>query len=319
MISVIIPFLNMKRFLPEAVESVRRQSYPDWELILVDDGSDDGGAEFAEETAGRDPQRVRALLPSTNSRHGASAARNRGLQAARGEQIAFLDADDIWLEDKLERQMGILHDAPEAAMTFARVHYFFDDPAEGKGWDQPFAPLQDRVYHPPELTVAFLRDANIYPCPTATLIRRSALLDVGGFEERFRKVRTDLAVWAKLSLRFPIRADSGFAARYRQHGKSSVAQMFSDPEAHRRNEMAFWTWLLEYLHPLTADVRREPEDLAWRHLLRLIMAEETEGRKMNAVAWRLAVLRRIWRYPAFRREGRWFRLLLPSGAGGNAL
>jgi len=314
MISVIIPFLNMQRFLTEAVDSVYRQTYLDWELILVDDGSDDGGADLALKFAERDPQRVRALLPSENISHGASAARNRGLRAARGEYIAFLDADDIWLEDKLERQSKVLRDVPEAAMTFARVHYFFDNPEEGTGWDQPFAPLQDRVYNPPELTVAFLRDTNIYPCPAATLIRRTALVETGGFEEQFRKVRTDLAVWAKLSLKFPIHADSGFAARYRQHGQSSVAQMFGDPEAHRRNEMAFWTWLVEYLDPLPSTVRRDPESVVCRRLLRLILADVTGEESMNPVLWRLAVLRRIWRFPAFRREGRWFRLLFPGGA-----
>jgi glycosyltransferase involved in cell wall biosynthesis len=316
MISVIVPFLNMRRFLPDAVDSVYRQTLSDWELLLVDDGSDDGGADLALEIAGRDPKRVRVLLPDTSSARGASAARNRGLRVAQGEYIAFLDADDIWLPDKLERQQVLLEESPAAAMTFARVHYFFENPEEGGGWDQPFAPLQDRVYPPPELTVAFLRDANIYPCPTATLIRRSALIEVGGFEERFRKVRTDLAVWAKLSLHFPVRADSGFAARYRQHGQSSVAQMFGDPEAHRRNEREFWSWLLGYLDPLPAGLRREPEDLVCRQVLRLILAEVTQGKKKNPLAWRVAVLRRVRRYPAFRREARWIRMLAPNGMQG---
>jgi glycosyltransferase involved in cell wall biosynthesis len=311
-ISVIIPFLNMRRFLTDAVESVYAQTISEWEILLVDDGSTDGSAEAALEYARRDPARVRALLPGPADGHGASAARNRGLREARADRIAFLDADDIWLPEKLERQTRILAEAPDAAMTFARVRYFFDDPQEGSGWDQPFAPLEDRIYHPPELTVAFLRDANIYPCPTATLIRRSALSEVGGFEERFRKVRTDLAVWSKLSLRFPVRADSGFVARYRQHGQSSVAQMFGDPEAHRRNEMEFWSWLLDYLNPMPANLRREPEELVCAQVLRLTLAEVTGGRKMNAFTWRWKVLRRLGRHPAFRREGRWIRMLLPA-------
>jgi glycosyltransferase involved in cell wall biosynthesis len=314
MITVIVPFLNMRRFLPDAVDSVRRQTHADWELLLVDDGSDDGGAEYALAAAAEDPQRVRVLLPSPTSAHGASAARNRGLRVSRGEYIAFLDADDIWLPDKLERQLAILSDSPDAAMTFARVHYFFDNPEEGAGWDQPFAPLEDRVYHPPELTTAFLRDSNIYPCPTATLIRRAALAEVGGFEERFRKVRTDLAVWAKLSLRFPVRADSGFAARYRQHGQSSVAQLFGNPEANRKNEMEFWTWLLEYLDPFPPAIRREPEDLVCRRVLRMILAEISAGKRMNPVVWRWTALRRIWGYPAFHRHGRWLEMLAHRGA-----
>ncbi len=313
-ISVIIPFLNMRRFLADAVESVYAQTLSDWEILLVDDGSEDGGAEAAVEYARRDPQRVRALLPEPADPHGASAVRNRGLREARGEFIAFLDADDIWLPEKLDRQKKILDDSPRAAMAFARVHYFFDNPAEGKGWDQPFAPLEDRIYDPPELTVAFLRDANVYPCPTATLIRRSALVSVGGFEERFRKVRTDLAVWSKLSLNYPVCADSSFAARYRQHGQSSVAQLFNDPVAHRKNEMEFWSWLLGYLEHFPEKIRREPEDLVCRQVLRITMSEMSGGREMNPVVWRWAILRRIGQYPAFRRDARWLRILLHRGA-----
>ncbi len=313
-ISVIIPFLNMRRFLAYAVESVYAQTISDWETILVDDGSEDGSAELALEYARRDPTRVRPLLPEASDARGASAARNRGLREARGEYIAFLDADDIWLPEKLERQKKILEEAPEAAMTFARVRYFFDDPKEGTGWDQPFAPLEDRIYRPPELTVAFLRDANIYPCPTATLIRHSALNEVGGFEERFRKVRTDMAVWAKLSLRYPVRADSAFVARYRQHGQSSVAKLFSDPEALRKNEMEFWSWLLDYLNALPGKLRREPEGLVCRQMLRLILADVTQGKSMNAFVWRWFVLRRIWKHPAFRREARWLQILLHRGS-----
>ncbi|MBN2084361.1 MAG: glycosyltransferase family 2 protein [Anaerolineales bacterium] len=313
-ISVIIPFLNMRRFLADAVESVYAQTVSDWEILLVDDGSDDGGAEAAQEYARRDPARVHALLPGPDDAHGASAARNRGLRIARGEYIGFLDADDIWLPDKLERQYKVLEESPRSAMTFARVHYFFDNPAEGEGWDQPFAPLEDRIYDPPELTVAFLRDANIYPCPTATLIRRSALLSAGGFEERFRKVRTDMAVWAKLSLNFPVRADSAFVARYRQHGQSSVALLFSDPAAHQKNELEFWSWLLGYLDRFPDSIRREPEALTCRQVLRLIQADVTKGKSMGALAWRRAVLPRVLRFPAFRREARWLRMLLPRGS-----
>jgi glycosyltransferase involved in cell wall biosynthesis len=314
MISVIIPFRNMRRFLPEAVESVYRQTVSDWELLLIDDGSDDGGEALALEIAGRDPNRVRVLLPAPSSANGASAARNRGLRIARGEYIAFLDADDIWLPDKLERQRNLLAKAPKAAMTFARVRYFFDNPDEGSGRDQPFAPLEDRIYHPPELTVAFLRDADIYPCPTATLIRRSALNETGGFEERFRKVRTDMAVWAKLSLNFPVLADSGFVARYRQHGQSSVAKLFGDEDAYRKNELEFWGWLLDYLDGFPSGIRRESELIASRKMLRLTMADVAKGKRWNAFTWRRAVLRRVWRYAAFRREARWLRLLLPRGS-----
>jgi glycosyltransferase involved in cell wall biosynthesis len=313
-VSVIIPFLNMRRFLPEAVDSVRAQTETDWEIILVDDGSDDGGEELARSYARGDPSRIRALPLPGQSARGASAARNRGLKDARGEYIAFLDADDIWLPDKLGRQKKILREHPEAAMTFARVHYFNDGPPQGEERDQPFAPLRERVYMPPELTVEFLRDADIYPCPTATLIRRCALREVGGFEEQFRKVRTDLAVWVKLSMNYPVYADSAVVARYRQHGVSSVAEVFGDPDLYHRNEVAFWDWLLRYLGGFPAAVRREPESLGCRKMFRLILAEVMQSGKQDALSWRWKVLRRAWRYPAFRREGRWIRMLMPGGS-----
>ena len=313
-ISVIIPVLNMRRFLADAVESVYAQTLPDWELILADDGSDDGSAELELDYASRDPARIRVLAAQDSDIHGASATRNRGLKIARGEFIAFLDADDIWLPEKLEHQRNRLAEHPNAAMTFARVHYFFENPAEGAGWDQAFGPLADRVYLPPELTVEFLRNADIYPCPTATLIRRSALLEAGGFEERFRKVRTDLAVWVKLSLSFPVDADPAFVARYRQHGQSSVARMFGDPGAYQKNELDFWTWLLQYFDGLPAEIRRQPESLACQKVFRLILAEVMQGRRRNPFAWRWEMVRRTWKYPAFRRNARGLRMLAPGAA-----
>jgi glycosyltransferase involved in cell wall biosynthesis len=312
-VSVIIPVLNMRRYLPDALDSVYAQTSDDWAILLVDDGSDDGSLDLEREYVRRDPARVQILASGPSDSHGASAARNRGLRVARCEFIAFLDADDIWLPDKLERQRKLLIDNPETSMTFARVHYFFENPAEGAGWDQAFVPLEARTYHPPELTMEFLRNADIYPCPTATLIRRSALMEVGGFEERFRKVRTDLAVWVKLSLHFPVRADSAFVARYRQHGQSSVARMFSDPDAYRRNETDFWGWMLEYLDSLPAGIRLQPESLACRQMFRLILAEVMQGKRRNPLAWRWAVLQRAWQYPAFHRAARWFRMLRPGG------
>jgi glycosyltransferase involved in cell wall biosynthesis len=315
-VSVIIPFLNMRRFLADAVESVYAQTAGDWELILVDDGSDDGSVELAKEYMQRDPSRVTLLESAGEGARGASAARNRGLRIARGEYIAFLDADDIWLPEKLAHQKSLLTDYPGAAMTFARVHYFFEDPSEGAGWDQAFAPLENRMYRPPELTLEFLRNSDIYPCPTATLIRSAALAEVGGFEERFRKVRTDLAVWVKLSANFPIVADSAFVARYRQHGQSSVARMFSDPDAYQKNELDFWGWLLSYFEDLPAKIRTRLEPLTIRKVYRLILADVMQGRRRNPVAWRWAVLRRVWRFPVFRRNAGWLRMLLPGRGGG---
>jgi glycosyltransferase involved in cell wall biosynthesis len=286
-VSVIIPFLNMRAHLPAAVDSARAQAAAEWELILVDDGSGDGGAEWAAELARSDPDRIRFLAPAPGEARGASAARNRGLRAARGEYIAFLDADDVWLPGKTERQLGILRANPAAAMTFARVRYFHDPASDGPEWDQPYRPLREGSYEPPGLTLAFLADDNIYPCPSATLIRRSALREVGGFEERFSKVRTDLA-------------------------GSSVAAVFGDPDAKRKTDLAFLEWLLEWIDGLPAHRRPELRRAAAEKMFRLLLPDILKSPPKSAWQWRRDMLKRMWRYPAFRTELCWLRRLVPG-------
>ena len=106
-VSVIIPVYNGEAFLAEAVESVQRQAYQPLELIIVDDGSTDGTAEVAANLPGH----VRYVCQPN---HGAPAARNKGLKMARGNVIAFLDADDLWHENKLALQLARLASNPSA-------------------------------------------------------------------------------------------------------------------------------------------------------------------------------------------------------------
>ena len=98
-ISVITPVYQGETLLPDCVESVRRQIFSDWELLLIDDGSTDNSRTLCEQYAAEDP-RIRVLIQPQNM--GVSAARNRGLQEARGRRIAFLDADDRYVPETLE-------------------------------------------------------------------------------------------------------------------------------------------------------------------------------------------------------------------------
>ena len=100
LVSIITPVFNAEEFLPEALRSVQSQTLCDWEHILVDDGSTDGSFELIEEAAAAD-SRVRLLR--TRERCGPAKARNQGLECARGKYVAFLDADDLWLPEKLEK------------------------------------------------------------------------------------------------------------------------------------------------------------------------------------------------------------------------
>lgn len=117
-VSVIIPCFNHGRFLPSAAASVLAQTLTDLELIIVDDGSTD---ETPAVMAGLDDARVRTL---TTPNRGVSAARNAGLDLARGEFIAFLDADDVWEPDKLARQVAIMDAEPEVTLVFTDLRRF---------------------------------------------------------------------------------------------------------------------------------------------------------------------------------------------------
>src|SRR4051812_27035882 len=108
LVSVITIFLDGERFLAEAVDSLLAQTYADWELLLVDDGSSDGSTAIARAYAAGRPERIRYLEHEGHANLGMSASRNLGLQHARGEYVAFLDADDVYRPEKLERQVALL-------------------------------------------------------------------------------------------------------------------------------------------------------------------------------------------------------------------
>src|SRR5262245_33392805 len=107
LVSVVTNFLNAAPYLRESIDSVIAQSHAGWELLLVDDGSDDGSTGIARRAAGRDPARCRFLEHPGHQNRGASAARNLGIAHARGEFVAFLDADDVWLPDRLARSVAL--------------------------------------------------------------------------------------------------------------------------------------------------------------------------------------------------------------------
>jgi glycosyltransferase involved in cell wall biosynthesis len=112
LVSVLVPVHNDGGFLPETVKSVLAQSCPDFELIVVDDGSTDGGTAFLAAIADK---RLRVI---TQDQQGAPAALNTGLAAARGEFIAFLDHDDLWLPDKLQAHLDCFRAHADADLTF---------------------------------------------------------------------------------------------------------------------------------------------------------------------------------------------------------
>ncbi|HSA55609.1 MAG TPA: glycosyltransferase [Gemmatimonadaceae bacterium] len=127
-VSVVVPCYNAERYLAEALGSIVSQSPPPLEVLVIDDGSADGSAAIAE---GFSPH-VRCVRQENL---GISAARNRGLALARGELIAFLDADDVWLPGSLARRLALLDAAPEVEGVSGLVESFIspDLPPERRG------------------------------------------------------------------------------------------------------------------------------------------------------------------------------------------
>jgi glycosyltransferase involved in cell wall biosynthesis len=120
LVSSIIAFKNSEKFLEEAVESVIAQTYDNWELLLVDDGSTDSSTAIALRYAEQSPETVHYLEHAGHQNLGAAASRNLGFRYARGEYVALLDSDDVWLPHKLEDQVAILDSHPEAGMVFGQ-------------------------------------------------------------------------------------------------------------------------------------------------------------------------------------------------------
>src|SRR5436309_13798317 len=123
LVSVVIIFWNVNGFLKEAVDSLFAQTYHNWELLLVDDGSTDGSTTIARSYLDRHPRRVRYLEHAGHANCGMSASRNLGIRNARGAYIAFLDADDVWFSNILEEQIVILEAHPEAAMVYGPIQW----------------------------------------------------------------------------------------------------------------------------------------------------------------------------------------------------
>lgn len=123
-VSVIMPAYNAEKTVVEAVESVLNQTYKDFELIVINDCSKDKTADVLEKIAVKDA-RVRVLHNRENS--GVSATRNYGVSEAQGEWIAFLDSDDMWRSDKLEKQIEVVKSHPEAVLSYTASSFIFAD------------------------------------------------------------------------------------------------------------------------------------------------------------------------------------------------
>ncbi len=163
LVSVIIPVYNCDRYLAQAIESVLAQTYQPIEIIVVDDGSTDNTSEVAKSFGA-------AVQYYFQINSGSAAARNRAIELAKGDFFAFLDADDLWVEDKLTRQMAAFANNPNLDIVFGQVQQFIT----------PELPdhFKEKLHCPPELMPGHI--------PSALLIKRESFFRVGLFETQWK-------------------------------------------------------------------------------------------------------------------------------------
>lgn len=252
MVSVIVCFLNEERFLAEAVASVFAQTYNDWELILVDDGSTDKSVELASRYAQQYPEKVRYMDHPNHSNIGLPASRNVGIRAAKGSYVAFLDADDVWLPNKLHDQLALMEAHPEAAAVHGALCYW-------RSWN-PGSTIADEIalpdvgrnslVAPPRLLVGcYPVGSGTPPGPSDLLVRRDALERLGRFEERFCGPYAsfeDQGFLFKLYLHEHVYVSGECWTMYRERPGSLCDTMHSQ-NLYRKHRLFFFRYLREYL------------------------------------------------------------------------
>lgn len=270
-VSIIVPYFNPGDFLREAIQSVLAQTFTDWELLLVNDGSTDHSDRIAAEYATRDG-RVQRYSHPDHKNHGLPPTRNVGLRHCRGEFVALLDADDVWLPAKLSQQIDLARAHPQAAMIFGRSRYWHSWNTEDHEPDSiPELPPGERLYAPPELwTLCYPFGTFGAPCPSDFLIRRTALESVGGFEEAYdhrAPTYEDIALLSKIFLGFPVYASSECWDLYRRHDQSIWSRAMKDGSDERSRKF-FCEWMRTYLHEhkiSDSEIWKLLDHISWRY------------------------------------------------------
>jgi glycosyltransferase involved in cell wall biosynthesis len=253
LVSVVVSFFNAEKYIEEAIESVYDQTFTDYELILVDDGSTDASSKIAQCHAQFNADRVRYLSHRGHQNRGLAASRNLGVQRARGQYVALLDSDDVWLPHKLAEQISLIEASSEAAMLYGRPQYWRSWAPDQQGTELDWLPdlgvAADRLYWPPELLWSRLAGRAGSPCPSDLLLKRDAIVQVGGFEEKFAGIRSvyeDQAFVTKMSLHKPIYVSSRCWDRYRLHPESIVAKVIATGQFPAARSF-YLEWLWNYL------------------------------------------------------------------------
>ena len=252
LVSVIIPFFNEERFLEETIESVLQQTYTHWEVMLIDDGSSDNSTSIAKGYAARYPHKIFYIEHEGHANKGLSATRNAGIAKAKGGVIALLDADDIWLPEKLQKQVAIFQQYPDVALLCEASLYWyswhnttFDDV------EIPVGALGGKRYTPPQLSLQlYPLGTGAAPCPSGLMIKTETLRQLGGFDESFtgsNQMYEDQPFLAKFYLNEVVYISAECNNKYRQRHGSLVQKVKANGQ-YEHVRAFFLNWLQNYMN-----------------------------------------------------------------------
>jgi glycosyltransferase involved in cell wall biosynthesis len=227
LVSVVVPMYNTEKYIGECIESVLGQTLGDLELIVVDDGSSDGSVSIAEELASRD-QRMRLLFHPERRNMGVSRTRQLGVAEANGQYIAFLDADDAFEPDKLQKQVDMMRQRADCVMCHAAAK------VTAESEDKITLPLERLFsdFSPETLAYRFHQRHDSLDmhriCLSTTMIRTEVLRQTNfSFPQLFQ--HEDWTLFVLLSLKGPFLFMPDALTRYRVHAAASQTRVRENP------------------------------------------------------------------------------------------
>jgi glycosyltransferase involved in cell wall biosynthesis len=298
-VTVVVPAWNTSSVLAEALDSIRAQTFRDFEVLVVDDGSTDDTARVAERYGAED-SRFRLIC---RSHAGVSSARNTAVAEARGEWIAFLDADDVWLPPKLDRQLALLEQDPAADLLY--TNFLLWDGSRDLGVVfEPGAVL-------PEGNPLQALISSCFLLPSTVMVRRELLLEIGGFDPAFHPAE-DWDLWLRLAERgIHVRGLAEPLMRYRRWPNSATIK---NPLLSMENSARVIAARIRNTprHDLRPLYQRQLKDLlAAQELMLAAQRIDDSPREVPVHIWR------AWRHQHRWRWMKWLlRLVWPDLLGG---
>lgn len=258
LVSVIIPFLNEEKFLSEAINSVLKQHYANWELLLVDDGSTENTSGIAKKYASTHPGKIFYYDHELHANKGVCCTRNLGISKAKGNLIALLDADDVWMPSKLKAQVEIFRQHPEIAMACEASMYWYSwrNQEQNDGVIKVGEDLEG-IYPPAQLSKLLYPLGKGYaPCPSAIMIKKEVCEAIGGFEESFTgiyQLYEDQVFLSKIYLEYPVYISQECHNFYRCQREGSTMHSVIGSGKYKEVRKYFLDYFFAYLRRKSID------------------------------------------------------------------